>query len=98
MCSVARTSGTVTYTDIGADVPGTTTAFGVDQTPEIGGVDFDQLLGLTRLQLAIVSPNMPWLQLLYGALRVTKPKRIQVIKNILPSELRAMGWNPLGAA
>ena len=96
--SVARTSGSVTYNDLGADVPGTCTAFGVDQTPEIGGVDFDQLLGLTSLQLAIVSPNMPWLQLLYGALRVTKPKRIQVIKNILPTELRALGWNPLGAA
>ena len=90
---------TTTYIDTGADIPGTTIAFGTDQRPdEVGAVDMDQLLAQTKLMLAIVSPNMPWLQLQYLAMRVTKPKRIQVIKNILPSALREMGWNPLGAS
>ena len=93
---IARSANPTTYTDTGADIPGTTKAFGVDQRPEIGAVDWDQLLGLTRLQLAILAPTNPWLQLLYGALRVTKPKRLYMVKNILPTAILDAGWNPLG--
>jgi len=97
LCQCARgTSGTDTFVDDGSWVPGTTCAFVWDTHPGDPAVDFRQLLPMMKLELAIVKPAIPWLQMLYGYLRVTRPLRLGLVKNILPTPIAEAGWNPLG--
>jgi hypothetical protein len=91
-----RTGASVDFVDDGSWVPGTTCAFAWDTHPGDPAVDFRQLLPMMKLDLAVVKPAIPWLQMLYGYLRVTRPLRLGLIKNILPSQVAAAGWNPLG--
>ncbi len=91
-------TGTITWTDYGADIPGTTCAFMGEFSPR--GVQpalgWRQWGPMAKFELAYVKTSYRWIQMLWGYLRVSKPRRFVMFKNILPSGLFAEGWNPLG--
>jgi len=93
----ADSSGTTHFVDDGSWVPGCTAAFLIDMHRGDPALDWRQLLPMMKLELAIVKPAIPWLQMIYGFLRVTRPWRLVMFKNILPSAIADAGWNPLGA-
>jgi len=93
---VALVGGVTTWVDTGTWVPGTTVCFMVDANPLDSALDWRQLMPMMKLDLAIVKPAIPWLQMIYGFLRVTRPKRLVIYKNVLPSLIKEGGWNPLG--
>ncbi len=93
----ADAGGTTQFVDDGSWVPGTTCAFLIDMHRGDPALDWRQLLPMMKLELAIVKPAVPWLQMIYGFLRVTRPWRLVVFKNILPTAIAEAGWNPLGA-
>ncbi len=80
----------------GTWVTGTTNIFCLNQKPSYNAIDFRQLFPLTRMDLAIVSPVQPFLVQLYGYERIMKPNQHCMIKNVLPSTVFDLGWNPLG--
>ncbi len=92
-----RTGASVEFIDDGYWVPGTTCAFVWDTRPGADqAVDWRQLLPAMKMELAIVKPAVPWLQMIYGYLRVRAPFRLGLIRNILPTPVAEAGWNPLG--
>ena len=93
----AEVDGSTDWIDNGYWVPGTTCAFLVDINPMTPAVDWMQLLPMMKMQLGIRRPRVEWLQMIYGFMRLALPWRAAVIRNILPSNIRASGWNPLGA-
>lgn len=79
-----KTSGvfqaTTAWTDINEYRPNTYIGLGLDTT--IQSLSFKQLSPMVRMPLAIVSPSIRWMQLMYGTPIVYAPKRNVVFKNI----------------
>lgn len=71
---------TTTANDYNADLPLTFKALLVELQDQI--VSFKQLLPMVKMDLAIVSPAIRWMQLLYGTPIVYAPKKMVVYKNI----------------
>jgi hypothetical protein len=62
--------------------------FLLNMSPNYRAMSWQQLLPLMKLPLAITGPSMPFLLMLYGYLRITKPKQHVVLKNVRPSDHR----------
>lgn len=75
-------------------VTGTTTMHLISGEAADMAIDWRQLLPMTKLDLAITGPVIPFLLNLYGYLRVPKPNWHAAIINVLPSNVD--GWAPLG--
>lgn len=89
---VARTGASTTYTDQNRDIPGTTKAYILNMTPGANAINWRQLLPMMKFPLyPTVSATVPWAQLLFGYLRITKRKHHVIIKNILPGNST---WKP----
>jgi len=71
---------TTVVNDLNFDLPGTFKALGLDLTDQ--SLAFKQLSPLIKMPLAIVSPAIRWMQLLYGTPVVYAPKKNVVFKNI----------------
>ena len=83
---------TTTYTDIGAEVPGSTKAFMLNMTPGQKSITWRKLLPMIRFPLyPTVSAVIPWAQLMFGYLRIAKRPHHAVFKNIVPSNAV---WKP----
>ena len=80
------------YDDNNADLPGTTMAFMLNLKTASRAMDWRQLLPLMKLPLAITQPSLPFLIMLYGFLRMMKPRQHVVYKNIVPEGVE---WHPL---
>lgn len=94
MGRIARTGTSTTYTDFNLDIPGTCKAYLLDMRPGQQAIDWRQLLPMMRFSLYPTNtPTIPWAQLLFGYLRMTKRKHHGVIKNILPA---GATWRPFG--
>jgi hypothetical protein len=95
MCRVAKDpSGTTVFTDINREIPGTTKAFILNLTPGDQAIDWRQLLPMLKFPLyPTVSATLPWAQLMFGYLRITKRRHHGVVKNILPAN---SVWLPHG--
>jgi len=73
------------FWDTNTHLPGTSMSVMLSNGPETAAVDFRQLLQFVRIALAFGLNNKvgwPYLFLLYGYLRVTKPKMHVLFKNI----------------
>ena len=89
---VASGGATTTYVDYNRDIPGTTKAFILNMTPGDQAINWRQLLPMMKFPLyPTVSATIPWAQLMFGYLRITKRRHHAVIKNILPSSAT---WRP----
>lgn len=86
MARVPVAGATTTYTDFNTDIPGTTKAFILNMTPSANAITWRQLLPMLKFPLyPTVAATIPWAQLMFGYLRISKRKHHVVIKNILPN-------------
>ena len=69
-----------TFTDVNADVPGTSTAFLIQQNVEF--FSFKQLAPFVKIPLATIDTSIRWMQLLYGGLTVYAPGKAVLYKNV----------------
>ena len=94
MVRIPRTGATTTYVDLNRDLPGTARAYIMNLTPSDTAVIWRQLLPMVKFQLyPTASAVLPWAQLLFGYMRISKRRHLVVIKNIVPS---GAAWNPYG--
>lgn len=83
---------TTAFVDRNADIPGTSRAYLVNQTPGAMAVTLVRYQPMMMFKLFPVnSLIIPWAQAWFGALRVAKPQHCGIIKNILP---RSAPWRP----
>lgn len=80
-----------TYVDTNANLPGGSDVYLLNLNPSYRAVSWQQLLPLMKLPLAITGPSIPFLLMIYGFLRMTKPKQHVRLKNVRPSDHR---FNP----
>ncbi len=87
-----NTAGTTTYVDQNRDIPGTTKAYMLNMAPSAHAIAWRQLLPMVKFALYPTNQAViPWAQMLFGYLRITKRKHHVVIKNILPTNAV---WRP----
>jgi hypothetical protein len=89
--TVAYTGTGQTYADNNLNLPGASDVYLLNLNPNSRAISWQQLLPLMKLPLAITGPSIPFLLMIYGYLRVTKPKQHVRIKNVRPSDHR---FNP----
>lgn len=92
VCRVAVAGATTVWSDLNAEIPGTTKAFILNMAPSAMAITWRQLLPMLRFPLyPTVSATIPWAQLMFGYLRIGKRRHHAMIKNILPS---SQTWKP----
>lgn len=92
MIRVPRTGASTVYVDLNRDIPGTTKAAILNMSQGGGAISWRQFLPMLKFPLyPTVSATVPWAQLLFGYLRLTKRRHHVVIKNILPN---GSTWKP----
>ena len=81
---VARISATAggdgLYTDLNANLPACSDVFGLEMSPNTLG--FKQLAPFTRIPLATIDTSVRWMQVLYGAPVLYRPRHNFVIRNV----------------
>ena len=89
---VAKAGGTTTFVDNNALIPGTSKAYMLNMSPGDQAITWRQLLPMLKFPLyPTVSATIPWAQLLFGYLRISKRRHHVAIKNILPN---GAVWRP----
>lgn len=89
--TVAFTASGMTYADSNLNLPGASDVYLLNLDPNSRALSWQQLLPLMKLPLAITGPSIPFLLMIYGYLRMTKPLQHVRIKNVRPSDHR---FNP----
>lgn len=83
LTKVAYTGTTQTFTDLNADLPGTSSAYLLTMDSVYDAIEFFQFLPLMKFDLYPTNAAvLPFLMLLYGGLAVKKPTQHVRIKNI----------------
>lgn len=77
---VARTGATQTIVDLNRFLPNTSKGYMLTQTPEV--LKWKQLAPFTKIPLATIDTSIRWMQLLYGALQLMKPKQVGMFINV----------------
>ena len=94
MCRIPATGAAVTYTDLNRDIPGTVKAYILNMTPSMTAISWRQLLPMIKFALYPTNAAVvPWAQLLFGYLRMTKRRQHVVVKNILPNSSQFRPFN-----
>lgn len=94
MDRVGKAGATTVYVDLNREIPGTTKAYMLNMTSGDSAITWRQLLPMMKFPLATTNQAViPWAQLLFGYLRITKRQHHVVIKNIVPS---GATWKPFG--
>ena len=76
-------------------IPGSTEAFILNMSPGATAITWRQLLPMLKWQLYPTdAPIIPWAQMLFGYLRISKRKHHVLVKNIVP--INQM-WRPFTA-
>jgi hypothetical protein len=90
MATVAYTSGTQTFTDLNADLPGCSDAFILTMDPIFDSIEWFQFLPMMKFDLYPTNAAVfPFLMLLFGGMGLKKKNQHIRIKNICPSD---GGW------
>lgn len=83
---------TTTFVDNNTTIPGTTKAYVLNMNPGDHAINWRQLLPMMKFPLYPTNAAViPWAQLMFGYLRITKRRQHAVIKNILTN---ASAWKP----
>ena len=86
MVRIPNAGATSTYVDTNFDMPGTSKAFVLNMTAGMTAITWRQLLPMVKFPLYPTnSAVIPWAQLLFGYLRISKRRQHVVIKNVLPN-------------
>lgn len=92
MARVPKAGGTTVYTDLNREIPGSTKAYILNLNGGADAINWRQLLPMLKFPLYPTnSAVIPWAQLMFGYLRITKRKHHAVIKNIVPAKA---AWKP----
>lgn len=92
MTRVACAGATTTYVDVNRDIPGTARAYVLNMSAGDHAINWRQLLPMMKFPLYPTNAAViPWAQLMFGYLRITKRRHHAVIKNILPNNAK---WKP----
>ena len=87
-------SATTVHVDLNDEIPGTSQGFILNMNPTLNAIGWRQLLPMTRFALyPTLKAEIPWAQLLFGYLRITKARQHIMLKNILPNQVKAI-WDP----
>jgi len=87
-------AATTVFIDKNLDLPGTTKAFILNLMPGDQAITWRQLLPMLKFPLyPTVAATVPWAQLMFGYLRITKRRHHAIIKNIVPNNSI---WKPYG--
>ena len=94
---VKKSGATTNFVDLNRDIPGTVTVPLLNMAPGADAIGWRQFQPMTKIPLPFGVGGMPvisWFQMLFGYLRVTKPKHHGFVKNILPANAT---WRPFTA-
>lgn len=92
MTRVACAGATTTYVDINRDIPGTARAYVLNMSAGDHAINWRQLLPMMKFPLYPTNAAViPWAQLMFGYLRITKRRHHAVIKNVLSNNAK---WRP----
>lgn len=95
MARVPKAGATTVYVDLNREIPGTTKAYVLNMNPGDHAINWRQLLPMMKFPLYPTNAAViPWAQLMFGYLRITKRRHHAVITNVLPSGAK---WRPFGA-
>lgn len=91
---IAKAGATTPFVDLNREIPGTSKAYILNLAPSATAITWRQLLPMLKFPLyPTVSAIIPWAQMLFGYLRISKRRHHVVIKNVLP---RGATWRPFG--
>lgn len=94
MCRIPKTGNTTVFVDNNQKIPGTTRAFMLNMSAGAQAINWRQMLPMTKFALyPTQSAVIPWAQLLFGYLRITKRRHHVVFDNVVPS---GAVWKPFG--
>ncbi len=92
MCRIPRTSAVTTYVDLNRDLPGTARAYILNLTQSDTSMVWRQLLPMVKFQLyPTASAVLPWAQMMFGYLRISKRKHHAIVKNLGPGGRGGVG-------
>ncbi|MFT8945952.1 MAG: hypothetical protein ABF876_05145 [Acetobacter aceti] len=95
VCRIACAGATTVWTDLNQDIPGTTKGFILNLTKGDTALLWRQMMPMIRFALYPTNAAViPWAQLLFGYLRISKLRQHVAIKNILPN---GSIWRPFGS-
>jgi hypothetical protein len=88
-------NATTTYVDYNQDIPGSTNAYILNLSETDHAIAWRQYLPMMKIPMAaVMSPIIPWLQMICGYLRMTKRNQHVLVKNIVTN---SQAWQPFGA-
>lgn len=88
---VVKTGATTTFIDDNVDIPGTSDAIMCSCDPNVGAIRLLQMAPPSKLPLALTALEYRFVMFYIAALRVATPKKLGLVKNILPSNKI---WDP----
>lgn len=92
MVRIPRTGDQTVFVDVNRKIPGTSKSYILNMASGANAINWRQLLPMTKFPLyPTASAVVPWAQLLFGYLRITKRKHHVVIENIVPT---GATWKP----
>jgi hypothetical protein len=77
---VKRTAAVQVLHDLNRFLPNTSKGYMLTQTPEV--LKWKQLAPFTKMPLAQIDTSIRWMQIMYGALQLMKPKQVGMYINI----------------
>lgn len=87
-------TATTTYVDYNQDIPGSTNAYILNLSETDHAIAWRQYLPMMKIPMAaVMSPIIPWLQMICGYLRMTKRNQHVLVKNIVTNSQK---WQPFG--
>ena len=85
-------AATTTYLDENADIPGSTNSFILNLSEQDHAIAWRQYMPMMKIPMAaVMSPIIPWLQMICGYLRMTKRNQHVWVKNIVTN---SQAWQP----
>lgn len=92
MARIPKAGATTTYVDLNREIPGTTKAYVLNMNPGDHAINWRQLLPMMKFPLYPTNAAViPWAQLMFGYLRITKRRHHAVITNIVANGQK---WKP----
>jgi hypothetical protein len=89
---IPKDGATTEFIDYNREIPGTAKAYVLNMTPGDEAINWRQLLPMLKFPLyPTVSAVVPWAQLMFGYLRITKRRHHVIIKNIVCASQK---WKP----
>lgn len=95
VCRIKRTGASTVFVDVNRLLPGSTEAYVLNLAPSATAITFRQLMPMLKWQLYPTdAPVIPWAQMIFGFLRMSKRKHHVLIRNIVPT---IQEWRPFVA-